>query len=173
MASINSRTRLITAKKAGSCTIKVNTTDSTLTCKVTVKKTVELSEYLSSYAKFKNAVGYMRQATAKEEPVSYTGTLYFGSGATVSNGNFFIRTDKPGRKVMSLQNLTKKQFTIYGVRVGDSTTEAHKSLLKNGFKLNSTQKYTSHTIRKYKKGTSTVILSLSEQNKVSWYQWIR
>lgn len=173
VASINNQTGLITAKKAGTCTIKVNTQSSPLSCIVTVKKTVELSKYFSSYAKFKNAVGYMRQATAKEEPVTYTGTLYFGSGASVSNGNFFIRTDKPGGKVICLQNLTKKQFTLYGVRIGDSVTVAHKILLKNGLKFNSTQKYTSHTLRRYKKDTSTVILSISDQNKVLWYQWYR
>jgi hypothetical protein len=171
VASVKSKSGLVTAKKAGKCTIKVKTGKKTLTCKVTVKKSVELSKYFGSYASFKKAVGYMRQATVSEEPVTYTGTLYFGSGANTSNGYFFIRTDTPGGKVVMLQNLKKKQFTLYGVRLGDSASRADKILLKKGFKWKKTYTYSNGTQRVYKKGSNEVRIFITFKNIVSSYQW--
>lgn len=172
IASVNTYNGKVAAKKPGKCVIKAKVGAKTLNCRVTVKQTVELSKHFGSYAKFKKAVGYMRQATAKEEPGVYTGTLYFGRGADASNGNFFIRTDKPGGKVRVLQNITKKQFYLYGVRIGDSSSKSRSTLVKKGFKLKKTNRYPDKVTYIYQRGSSQVTLCISK-NKVAWYQWNR
>lgn len=167
VASVDKKTGKISAKKSGKANIIVAVGDETLTCKVTVKKSIEVTDYLGKpYTKLSKAVGSIKQADASQEPVSYTGTLYYYTkGNELSD--FFFRIDKKTKKITSLQNRCLKKVTFCGVRLGDKKSAAEKLLKKKG--IGKTQTYESSV--RYESSKYDVSVGY-ENGKVAWYRFL-
>lgn len=170
IATVNSKTGKISAKKEGSCYIKVKVGKTVLKCKVKVTKSCELSSYFKSFSKFKNVVKGLRCATPSEEPVVYTGTLYTLSKNREGLSNFFIRTNSTKTKVTSLQNCTYKKYLLYGVRIGDTEKSVHAALKKHGFKLSKVYK-NPERIKKIYLCKGQTVACWFENGKCDTYQW--
>lgn len=158
----------VRAKKAGGCTIRVKVGKETLTCQVTVKKTVELSRYFDrNFDKLKKAVGKMKRE--KYDPAqSTTDDLYI---STKSN-SFFVRVSKKTKKPIILQNDERKNVTLYGVRLGEKISSAEKKLLKKGWKKKKTESYDEGEWRNYERKGRHIRLQVAKSSReVECYQW--
>ena len=165
-----SRAGKVKAKKAGTCTVKVKLDGKTLNCKVTVKKSIELSQYLNkNFDKLKKAMGKVKRS--KDDPAgSTTDDLYL---STTSDPNSFIaRVSRKTKKLTWFQNLGRKDVTLYGVRLGEKIDSAEKKLLKKGFKKKKTESYDWGAWRNYeKKGKHIRLRVVKSSQKVECYQW--
>jgi hypothetical protein len=161
----------VKAKKAGTCTIKVKVGKKTLKCKVTVKKSVELSKYFNkNFDKLKKALGKMKRKT--DDPAGSTTDDLYVSTKTDSN-SFFVRVSRKTKKPIMLQNDERKNVTLYGVRLGDKIDAAEKKLLKKGFKKKKTDAYDWGEWRNYEKKGKRIRLRVMKDSKtVTCYQWL-
>ena len=134
VASVGKKTGVVKALKKGTAKITVTAGKTQLICQVTVKSSVELTNYLNKdYNQLAKAVGNIRRATKYEEPVSYTGTLFIYTKSEPTSGDFFFRIQKNTNKITSLQNRIFKKVTFYGIRLGDKKANVEKILKKKGF----------------------------------------
>ncbi|HCT90476.1 MAG TPA: hypothetical protein DF613_03695 [Lachnospiraceae bacterium] len=160
----------IKAKKAGTCTIKVKVEKKTLKCKVTVKKTIELSKYLNkNFDKLKKAVGKMKQKT--DDPAGSTTDDLYVSNKKDPYG-FFVRVNRKTKKLMFVQNYDRKNVTLYGVRLEEDMSSAEKKLLKKGFKKKKAGSYEWGEAWDFRKNGKTIRLNVTKDSKkIQSYQW--
>lgn len=170
------RTGTVKAKKAGSCTITVKSSGKTLKCKVTVKKSLELSKYLNKdFSQLKKAAGKME--IKKDVPFpNPERDLYVSKAKDPYTFMFWIK--KKDKKIQTIQNTGRKNITLYGVRLDEEIKSAHKKLIKKGFKLKNTTKPAGSNnprkeIRTYTKSGNTIDVSVLKNNKIEYYQWSR
>lgn len=168
IAVVNKETGKISAKKSGKADITVTVGDETLICTVTVKQSIEVTDYLGKkYTKLSKAIGNIQQADERQEPVSYTGTLYYyPTGDDMEISDFFFRIDKKTKKITSLQNRILKQVTFCGIRLGDKKSKAEKLLKKKG--IRKTDSYEASV--RYSSSKYDVLVGY-EDGKVSWYNF--
>lgn len=160
----------VKAKKAGTCTVKVKADGKTLKCRVTVKKSVELSKYLNkNFDKLKKAMGKMKRS--KDDPAgSTTDDLYLST--TTDPNSFMARVSRKTKKLTWFQNLGRKDVTLYGVRLGEKISSAEKKLLKKGFKKKKTDSYDWGEWRNYeKKGKNVRLRVVKDSKTIECYQW--
>lgn len=171
-----SKTGSVKAKKAGACTITAKIGKKSLKCKVTVKKTIELSKYLNKdYTKLKKAADKMK--LERNTPTQSPNEDYYVSTTKDSFGfTFWVNTKT--KKVKILQNTDRKNITLYGVKLNEKIDSANKKLTKKGFKLIKTNKLSGSNsprkeVRTYQKSGSTIMVSVTKTNKVEYYQWTK
>lgn len=166
----------VKAKKAGTCTVTVKVGKKSLKCKVTVKKTLELSKYLNkNYTQLKKDAGKMKIKT--DTPIQVPMQNYYVSTTKDPYGFAFWANTKT-KKLQTLQNTDRKNITLYGVKLGEKISSADKKLKKKGFKLTKTNKINNANsprkeVRTYQKGSSSITVSVTKTNKVEYYQWHR
>lgn len=169
-----SKSGTVTAKKAGSCIITVKSGKKTLKCRVTVKKTIELSNYLNkNFNQLKKTAGKMK--INYNLPIPNPNENNYIS-TTKDPFGFMFWADKKTKKLTIIQNTDRKNIRLYGVKLTENITSAHKKLVKKGFRLKKTQKYNSPSlprkeVRTYKKGTASITISVTKKNKVEYFQW--
>lgn len=166
-----SKSGVIKGKKAGKCTITVKVGKKTLTCSVTVKKRVEVKNYINKpFSKFQKAANL--RTGFNEDPLEEK-TLYFSKE---DKDDFFARKDAKTGKLSNLQNSGLEYVTVYGVKLGDKLSSAAKKLKKNGFKqIKKRTAYTSKFVewRDYQKSKQYISLAISAKGKVVIVQWYK
>lgn len=169
------KTGTVTARKAGSCTIRVKAGKKTLSCRITVKKRLELSKYLNkNYTQLKKDAGKLK--INKNTPFTYSNQENYIS-TSKDPYSFMFWANTKTKKLQTLQNTGRKDITLYGVKLNEKISTAHKKLLKKGFKLKQRRKLSSSSPRKelrtYQKSGGTITVSVTKKDKVEYYQWNR
>lgn len=166
-----SKSGTIKGKKAGKCTITVKVGKKTLTCSVTVKKRVEVKDYINKpFSKFQKAANL--RTGFNEDPLEEK-TLYFSKE---DKDYFFARKDAKTEKLSTLQNSGLEYVTVYGVKLGDKLSAAAKKLGKYGFKQTKIRKVNMPKFvewRDYRKSDQYISLAISAKGKVVIIQWYK
>ena len=158
---------VVTAKKAGSAKIICKTPFGyNLTCKVTVKKPLELSGYLNK--KYTKLLKKVPEAVKSPSDPLEIGNLYLFPDDTL-----FFRHDTRTGKISVLQNSYDKSLTLFGVSLGMKGSKAKKALMAKGW---SSPKITrlpdSRASCVFRKGGQVLTVS-TRNSKVEWFQWSR
>ena len=162
-----SKTGVITAKKAGKATITCKTGFGyNLTCKVTVKKRVEVSKYLNKkYTKLAAKVPAAKHWNKDRDPAGI-GNLYVFVDSTGSAP--FFRYDRKTKKPSFVQISTlcnakaQKGLSLYGVSFGMTEAKAKAILKKKGCSFK--KKYV------FSDGTGRVSLTYKKSGHSVWHQ---
>lgn len=127
-------------------------------------KNIEASQYFGDYKKLVKKVSGIKYRNSKQDPAG-KGKLY-----VFNNGALFLRYS--GKKVTVFQNDQKKNVTLYGLKLGMSTSKMKAQMKKKSWKLKSTQKYSTNSVYQYGKSGHTLKVWIYN-GKITVFQWIR
>lgn len=172
-----SKNGVVTAKKAGKAVIRCKTGFGyDLTCKITVKKKLEISGYLEkNYKKLAKKAPEAEYQNAYMDPAGIGNVYVFKRGQGVQP---FFRYDKKTKKISFLQlsdtwqDERQRGFTLYGVSLGMTAKQAKAALGAKKCKYTRKQVYGSQTSLYYVKKGHTIRVML-EKGKVAALQWSR
>ncbi len=160
---------IVKAKKAGKCTITCKTGFGyNLSCKVTVRRTIEISKYLNkSYTKLLKAESkYVKIEKAYSDPLGENNLYLF------PDNSLFFRYNKKNNKISVLQNAYDPALTLYGSALGMKAKTSHKTLKANKcvYKKKMTNPSSGRTILYYEKSGHTIEITIRE-GKVEFFKW--
>ena len=174
VASVNSK-GMVTAKKTGKVTITCNTGFGyNLTCKITVKKRLEVSGYLSKkYTKLAKKVKAAKKTT--NDPMGVGNLYVFTDNSGMAP---FFRYDLKTKKIsfMQIANIVAPEdqagLTLYGVSLDMKAKAAKKALKAKKWKYVKMSKYATGYDLIYTKSGHTITLKFDD-GKVGAIQWNR
>ncbi len=173
-----SKKGMITAKKAGKTTITCKTGFGyNLKCGVTVKKKLELSNYLNkNYKKLKKKTPEAKHLDENADPAGLGNVYVF---ETSSGTELFYRYDKKKKKIQSIQissvsdDSRQKRFTLYGISLEMSVKKAKAALKAKKCAYVRKETYSGGRTRLIYKKNGHMITLFIEKGKVTAYQWSR
>lgn len=172
IANVGKSTGKIKAKNEGGCSITTRVGRKTLRCKMIIKKTIKLENYLN-----KKPSVLARAASLKGGWVPYLGNTFDNDNYIQNKSRLLCRDNGVNtNNIYFLRNYNDKNVTIFGVRIGDSISSAIKNLKKNGFSLQSINKSNDSNYKNYYnfiKMNYKICIYTNRSNKVSYFSWIR
>lgn len=172
-----SKKGVVTAKKTGKATITCKTGFGfNLSCKITVKKKMEISGYLNkSYKKLAKKAPEATYQNAYMDPAGVGNVYVFQTSHGIAP---FFRYDQKTQKISFVQisstgkDERQNRFTIYGASLGMTTKQVKAALKAKKCKYTGKQVYSSLTHLNYTKSGHKITIFI-EKGKVTAVQWSR
>ena len=176
--AVVSKKGVVTAKKTGKATITCKTGFGyNLSCKVTVKKKLEVSGYLN-----KNYKKLAKKAPEAKYQNVYMDAAGVGNVYVFENGRGgiepFFRYDQKTKKISFVQisstgkDERQNRFSLYGASLGMTTKQVKAALKTKKCKYAGKRVYSSSTNLDYTKGGHKITVFL-QKGKVTALQWSR